>query len=241
MKVLVIALLLLICSPVMAQGELDLPIPPVDIHSDKRAPGNGEEDGDRGDDPKDTPPPVMYGEELESVNDTIIYVMDISCSMDWGKGPYVGHDGQISTGTRMKRAKTELQKSIMALSENFYFNVIAYDCGVLQWQPEMMEANLTNKTSAVNWAHVLTPRGATGTGPATAKALWEKENMMVVLLTDGEPNCGANGTDGHRRMISTANTQGATINVFGIAAQGKYRAFCQAVASDSGGSYYDVP
>ena len=53
--------------------------------------------------------------------------------------------------------------------------------------------------------------------------------------------CGANGASGHRSMIRNANSQGATINVFGIAASGSYRAFCQGVAADSGGAYFDVP
>jgi Mg-chelatase subunit ChlD len=72
-------------------------------------------------------------------------------------------------------------------------------------------------------------------------ALADKENRSVVLLTDGAPNCGASDIDGHRRMIRAHNTQGATINVFGIAASGTYRSFCQNVATDSGGSYFDVP
>jgi hypothetical protein len=42
-------------------------------------------------------------------------------------------------------------------------------------------------------------------------------------------------------MIRDANTQGASVNVFGIAASGSYRAFCQGVASDNGGQYFDVP
>ena len=46
---------------------------------------------------------------------------------------------------------------------------------------------------------------------------------------------------GHRSVIRGANSQGATINVFGIAASGSYRAFCQGVASDAGGAYFDVP
>jgi uncharacterized protein YbbK (DUF523 family) len=83
--------------------------------------------------------------------------------------------------------------------------------------------------------------GASGTGPATSLALMARENRAVVLLTDGSPNCGATDIEGHRRMIRSNNTQGATINVFGIAASGTYRQFCQAVASDSGGSYFDVP
>ena len=42
-------------------------------------------------------------------------------------------------------------------------------------------------------------------------------------------------------MIRSANRQGAVINVFGIAATGAQRRFCQQVAADSGGSYIDVP
>ncbi len=80
--------------------------------------------------------------------------------------------------------------------------------------------------------------------------------MAVVLLTDGLPNYGIpltlhpntpQGTqlvaqfDAHRRVIRDANAQGATIDVFGVAATGLMRSFCQSVASDSGGSYFDVP
>ena len=119
--------------------------------------------------------------------------------------------------------------------------MIAYDCGTRQWQQDMQPADDGNKASAIAWEMALQPTGATGTGPAVALSLGDKDNMAVVLLTDGAPNCGANGFGGHRSMIVSANTQGATINVFGIAASGSYRAFCQGVASDSGGSYFDVP
>ena len=64
---------------------------------------------------------------------------------------------------------------------------------------------------------------------------------MLVLLTDGSPNCGATLISGHRTMSQAASVQGATISVFGIAASGPCRAFCQSVAGDRGGSCYDVP
>ncbi len=141
----------------------------------------------------------------------------------------------------MERAKAELMRSVMALSPNFKMNIIAFDCGTRLWAQEMKEANAGNKAAAVAWVKALSPTGATGTGPACALALADKANKSVVLLTDGAPNCGANSDAGHRSMISAANTQGATVNVFGIAASGTYRTFCQNVASDSGGSYFDVP
>ena len=193
------------------------------------------------DDPRDTPPPTIYGEEIDSENDTIYYVLDISCSMGWDSQSYTTMDGQTRRGPRIDRAKAELGRSISGLGDNFKFNIIAFDCGTRQWQRQMVEATSGNKQAAIGWTMGLRPTGATGTGPATALALGERSNMAVVLLTDGAPNCGANGSSGHRRMISSANSQGATINVFGIAASGSYRAFCQAVASDSGGAYFDVP
>ncbi|MGE0709572.1 MAG: hypothetical protein AB7N76_20935 [Planctomycetota bacterium] len=217
---------------------LDLPIGPPKAPA---VPTPVVPDEDDDDDPRDTPPPTIYGEEINSENDTIYYVLDISCSMDWDTQSYTTLDGHTRRGTRMDRAKAELARSITGLGDNFKFNVLSFDCGTRQWQRSMVEATGGNKASAISWVMGQQPTGATGTGPATALALGQKDNMAVVLLTDGEPNCGANSINGHRTMISHANTQGATINVFGIAASGVYRAFCQSVASDSGGSYFDVP
>jgi hypothetical protein len=199
-----------------------------------------EDDGDE-DDPRDEPPPVIYGEEIDSENDTLYYVIDISGSMSIDTQSYTGLDGNMMQGNRMERAKAELSRSISGLSSNFSFNIIAFDCGTRQWAQAMQEASDANKASALAWTRSLQPTGATGTGPACALALAEKENMSVVLLTDGGPNCGAYGFEGHRVMISTANSQGATVTVFGIAAYGDLRTFCQNVASDGHGSYFDVP
>jgi hypothetical protein len=224
-------------------ADMDLPVEPAVLNDPNalQPPAPITPDDDDGDDPNDTPPPVIYGEELDSENDTIFYVMDQSCSMGWDNQSYTTPDGNTASGPRIARAKAELARSIMGLSDNFLFNVIAFDCGTRQWSQSMQEANDGNKNSAITWVMALQPIGATGTGPPTSLALGDKDNMMVVLLTDGAPNCGANGLNGHRSMIRSANTQGATINVFGIAASGSYRAFCQGVAGDAGGSYFDVP
>ncbi len=224
-----------------AVGDLDLPLSEGMVQWDSSQFPQPNPPGGGGEEPPITPPPTIYGEVLESESDSIWYVVDVSCSMGWGVLPYVNLEGNSASGPRIDRARVEMQRSISGLSANFEFNIVAYDCSMMQWQPQKQEASDPNKQSAMAWVTTLWPGGATGTGPATSQALGDKDNALVVLLTDGAPNCGASGTNGHRTMISAANSQGATINVFGIAASGSYRAFCQQVAADSGGSYFDVP
>jgi hypothetical protein len=197
--------------------------------------------------PPDTPPPTIYGHDLVSENSTIVYVIDISGSMSLDYGSYTTADGKTAKGHRLDRAKAQLIKSVLSLPKNFKFNMIAFDCGTYQWNGSLVEANDANKNSAVGWVSGQQPQGATGTGPACALALKNKDNKLVVLLTDGDPNCGAGdgwgGTacsEAHRAMIRGANTQKATINVFGINATGMFKQFCMNVATDGGGSYTDV-
>lgn len=187
------------------------------------------------------PPPELYGEPLESENDTIFYVIDQSGSMGWDRQQYVNNEGQTTWGDRLDRAKSELRGSISALSENFRFNMIAYDCGRQMWRNGLQQATMPNKQAGIGWVMALRDMGATGTGPAMAQALRTPEIKLCVLLTDGDPNCGANGMGGHRNMIRNANTNNCTINCFGIAAYGQFRSFLQQVASDGHGSYFDVP
>jgi len=193
------------------------------------------------DDPSDEPPPTIYGEEIDSENDTIFYVLDFSGSMRRDRQSFTTPAGTVRQGARIDRAKAELTRSIQGLSPNFRFNIVRYNCNTRTWQGGMVEADEANKQAAIAWIDSQRASGGTATGPATALGLAEAENMAVVLLTDGRPNCGADGYEGHRQTIRIANVQGAVINVFGIAASGDYRAFCQAVAADSGGTFVDVP
>jgi Mg-chelatase subunit ChlD len=203
--------------------ELDLPvIDPKERPAMVPAPSPPPPEGD----PRDEPGPVFFGEEIESENNTIIYVIDCSGSM--------GRD-------RLTKAKTELKRSIEGLPANFSFNIISYHCYMIRFWPNLQRATDSNKEIAKKGVDGLGASGGTATGPATAMALDDKQVMSVVLLTDGGPNCGAQNKEGHRRMINNANSQRATISVFGISASGDYRAFCQQVASDSGGAYIDLP
>lgn len=229
----------LLASPDVSNSDLDLPVtPPVYNPLPTQTPrplptrvGPPPEPP-----PRDLgPPPMFYGEYLDSEDDTVVYVIDVSGSMN------TDDNGRVSrlTPSKLDRVKVELVKAIQSLPPNFEFNIIAYNCSTQAWSNSLQEATTPNKTSAIEWAQALQASGATGTGPATALAL-AIGKRYVILLTDGAPNCGAQGFAGHRDMIRLANQKGATIDVFGVQTYGRTRRFCQQVAGDSGGRYIEV-
>ena len=197
--------------------------------------------------PEDPPPqpeeddgPRLYDEEIPTQIDTIIYVIDISGSMGGGRNSYTGLDGEPAYGSRIERAKVELVKSINSLSEDFKFNVVAYSCNLQRVFESMQQATPENKARAIGWVYALHVGGGTGTGPAGALGLSEKSNQTLVILSDGHPNCGARGIDGHRQMILDADTQHAVIHTFGISANGQFEAFLRSLSDATGGVYHDI-
>jgi hypothetical protein len=209
----------------------DLPLSP---------PRQGLEDPEDPEDPGETDDPTLYDEELPCETNSIFYVIDISGSMDWNTSSYVGLDGEPTSGSLLDRAKVELIRSIIALPEDFAFNILAYDCSARRWRLDMVDALPLNKTDATHWINLLRSGGGTGTGPAASLALQDKGNLTLVILSDGSPNCGASGIGGHAAMILGANTQDATIHTFGIGAYGQFEAFLRSLAASTGGIYHAV-
>lgn len=192
-------------------------------------------------------PPTIYGVEIKSENDTVFFVIDVSGSMGLERRRFVTWTNEVRMGDRLDRAKNELGRAIATLPESFRFNALAYDCTSAAWRAELAPATEPNKIDATAWVNGLVPGGGTGTGPAVAQALGARETRLVVLLTDGDPNCylgSASGSLGdpaeHRRLIRQANEQQAAVNVFGIGATGQFERFCQAVANENHGTYTEV-
>ncbi len=186
--------------------------------------------------------PTLYDEDIPVESDSIIYVIDVSGSMGWDVTTYTGLDGNPTSGNRLDRAKVELIRSIQGLPENFTFNIVAYDCDMRRWAPGRQQANMAAKASAINWVNGLRPGGATGTGPAVALGLQERDNLTIALLSDGDPNCpyDYNSIPNHLQCILSANQQGAVVHCFGIRAYGEFEQFLRDVASRTGGVYYPI-
>jgi len=269
MKICLWILALTLTIPCYAQSDLDLPIQrpvydPNPEEPDPPPPPPPEPDPVEWL-PSDEPPPVFFGEEIPVETETIFYVLDRSCSMMVAM-PYRTPDSmledfgqKLSNGVRLplawhKRwdiAKMECLRSINGLSPRFKFNVIVYDCSVLQWQQTPQWANAANKQAITSWlvsgdgSHL---GGGTGTGPAVVAALGWKENLAVALLTDGDPSCPKAVTRqpidtyaDHRRMIRVANTQGARIDVFYIyTGLPMPKIFCQNVAKENNGMFIEI-
>ena len=199
--------------------------------------------------PPSPPPPTIYGHDLRSENSTVVYVLDCSGSMTADVGQYTDPDGKTAQGDRLARAKGALISSIRSLPESWEFDIVTYQCDVTMWRTQIVKALPSAKAAAESWlTQWVYAGGATGTGPAVTVCFntWP-DDKLVVLLTDGAPNCGAGDDMGgpsciaaHRVMINGNNKARATINVFGIGATGDFKAFCQDVACDSGGTYTDV-
>jgi hypothetical protein len=198
--------------------------------------------------PPEGPPPTIYGKDLKTESGSIIYVLDISGSMYEDAQIVTGADGKMTISHRLARAKQQLTKSIMQLPKSFKFNILAYHCLTYFWEKELVVADDATKARAAAWVNGLSATGGTGTGPAVVWALLNRGNKLVVLLTDGAPNCGAGAgelndektMEAHLSQIRWANEQKATIDVFGISAVGVFRQWCVSCASQNGGSYTDV-
>ena len=254
-----LGLIFLLALPCMANydKDLDLPIspwdPPAPVTTLGKSPPKTPLEAPApiiAHDPPPPPelPPSIYGKDLESKSASVLYIIDISGSMGLDAGPFPDLDGVFKPGNRLDHAKVELIRSVTSLPKNFEFNVESYDCVMSLWAQELVKATPENKESAKIWINALQPGGATGTGPAGEFGLLMfPKNKLVVLLTDGDPNCGAGDEfnpvacrQAHLSRIRVANVQNARIDVFGVWATGDFRRFCMELAGQNNGSYMDV-
>lgn len=197
--------------------------------------------------PPEEPPPTLYGEVLEAA-DGLIYVLDLSASMNEAVEPWARFDGAIMGGTRAARALDELERSIRGLPPAMRFSVVAYNCNTWEVPQGYIAATPGAKANAVSWArNALRVEGGTGTGPAVVSALQRRENKHVVVLTDGEPGCQGDSpillerVATHLALVRRHNTQGARIDVFGLnPPTALCRSFCQQMAAGNGGTYFEV-
>jgi len=198
------------------------------------------------DDFADEDEPVFFDEEVPT-DSSIIYVIDRSGSMSMQMSTYNDTNGNAHHNIpRLAVAKMELKQSIAALSADFKFNVIFYGSCIFEWRPTKASATEENKEDAYSFIDSITPGGWTNTAGAAGKALSDKDNKTLIVLSDGTPNfldCAETSVvsdQEHRRIISALNTQGANIHCFAIAPSPEARAFMRAVASDSSGIYKEI-
>ena len=109
---------------------------------------------------------------LAGTGGNLIYIVDCSGSM------------QGSSESPLNTAKSELQRSIMSLSNETKFNIIFFNDRTTQLSSSLIKANETNKSKAIQWIEKITASGGTNPKPAFMEALKMKPDT-IWFLTDG--------------------------------------------------------
>lgn len=230
-----LAILLIALAAQTSVGDdpsLDLPVAPEAWKNFQAKQG---QKGKRPEAPKDPLPPPrpeyvpLFGEPVP-VGDSVVFVIDRSSSMTcW-------MDGQGGE-TRWEVLQHEIAKAVNALDETQKFALIDFTCITWPLWSELRPATAKNKAEAISWLMAREPRSSTGTGPAVVAALSLGPDS-VILLTDGDPNCGLQPGE-HRDLIRRMN-RGTRIDVIGIGVISQTRAWCQQIACQNNGTYMDV-
>jgi Ca-activated chloride channel family protein len=118
-------------------------------------------------------PPVNTGNDA-SIKKEIIFVLDISGSM---------------SGASIKQAGAGLINALGLLSQNDYFNIIAFNDRYETFAPFSVQASAAGIMSGINYVNSLNAGGGTQARPALEHALRMPHQpdalKMIVFLTDG--------------------------------------------------------
>jgi len=176
--------------------------------------------------PWDEARPSFYGMTIYAKR--VVFVIDRSGSMCT----------TINNESRLARAQQELRKAIRGLSENDFFNIVAFDDQMEVFQTKLVQATDANKSGGIQFSERLVPRGQTACYEPLKMALEADHSLELILfLSDGEPNSGAL-PDPPAIVIAITNhnlTQRTTINALGIDARGSYEFFLMDLAERNSG------
>lgn len=132
------------------------------------------------------PVPVFYS--IKVYAQRVLFVIDISNSMR----------STVDGKQRIQTAREELQRAILALPNDAWFNVILFNEQVVAWRPGMLQATTDNRAAAIQMIHTIEPSSSTATNDALERAVNEKPVSLsqgahieqIILLTDGKPTSG---------------------------------------------------
>lgn len=123
------------------------------------------------------------------------------------------------SGNKIVQAKAAARYSIEHLNPKDFFNIVDFSSSVAQFKPEAVRADAANVAEAVNYIEVIEANGGTNINQALVTALGQtlpNEVNQVIFLTDGRPTAGVTNKDDILRNVRVANTNAASIFVFGV-------------------------
>ena len=98
--------------------------------------------------------------------------------------------GSMNRRGRMAAAKRELIDAINALSDEKYFNIVAYNSRVGPWQPDLQQATTLAKATAARWIESLRAEELTASYDALEATFGFKNLEAIYFVSDGAPTTG---------------------------------------------------
>ena len=136
---------------------------------------------------------TFYG--IQTFSDRVLFVVDVSASMDWALGGQRGEPG--GEKAKMVTARKELSGAVYNLPNGGNFNVILFNHEVLPWQTGVVTVSESTKKKCERWINSVPPAGLTNIHDALELAFrlvfrttGEPDFDTIFFLTDGKPTAG---------------------------------------------------
>jgi len=138
-------------------------------------------------------------------NKDIVFVLDKSGSM---------------AGEKIDEAREALKFCLNNLNPDDKFGIVTFSTGVNSYRGEMETATSENIKAAVSFASQIEALGGTDIDSALLEAMKmlpsDNNPKIIIFLTDGEPTVGVTDISQIIKDITTENTAGAKLFIFGV-------------------------
>ncbi len=131
---------------------------------------------------------------IPTTSKRMLFVIDVSGSMrDLVVDREKFQEGGYKSFQKLEIVKTELIRTIENLRRDTWFNILAFATKIKKWKRKLVQANILNRTSAINWVKSLRPMGAAGPqdipmgGMGGGPALGKTNTMGALLAAFGLP------------------------------------------------------
>ena len=145
--------------------------------------------------------PQVEVEEQEAVAKDVIFVLDVSGSME---------------GEKLRQAKAALEFVLKRLNPEDRFNVLAFSTGVRRFAPSLRPAS--ERDEALKFTRKLQARGSTNIYQALLEALSDVEDRPTYLLflTDGLPTVGVTDVERIVQEVGQKVPENVRLFTFGV-------------------------